>query len=184
MSKSVAFIVDGDLEKNLLQNVCKGAAIRKIGNGDGFPTHVIIKQIMTLVRALNNRYEHVAILYDREDRTTSAENFATEIRDALIAAGIGEQAFSVHIKDREVEDWILADPECLEAFLGSRVDVSGLRGKAGLSGVLKAAGRKYSEVAIGTDLLKSVVCSKACERSDSLARFRADFPKECWWLER
>lgn len=184
MSKSLALLVDGDLEKRWLENVCKGAAVRKIGNGDAYPTHIIVKQTMSLVRILNNRYQHIAILLDREDRTTSASDFADEITKGLEAAGIGGQSFSVHIKDREAEDWILADPDTLSEHVGTAVDVSKLSGKAGLARLLKDAGMKYSEVAVGSELLKSVICSRACENSPSLSSLRDSFPMECWWLQR
>jgi hypothetical protein len=184
MSNSVAFIVDGDLEKTALRKICKGAPVRHLGNGKEFPIHVIVKQVMTHVRILGNRYRHIVILYDLEKREYKYDAFAELLRSAISEAGIGEQSFSVHIKDRMVEDWILADREGLEGFLGFPLGDDIYRGKSGIKALLERAGRTYSEVPLGAELLASVVCSRAAARSPSLDSFMRSLPIDCWWKDR
>lgn len=181
---NVAFIVDGDLEKKFLFEACKGATIRKIGNGDDFPVHVIAKHVMSHVRLLSNRIRHFIILLDLEDRNLTPKQFSESIRAALIAAGMGNQNFSIVIKEREVEDWILADSQSISEYVGNTVCTLGLKGKGGLSQILKQNNIKYNEVAIGSELLKSVFYSRAALRSPSLAFLKKAFPGNCWWLNR
>jgi len=180
----VAFLVDGDLEKRFIENACKGNPIRKIGNGDRFPVKVIAKQVMTQVRLLSNRYENFILLLDREDRDKSPSDFASEIRDALACSGLGSQNIVIVIKDREIEDWMLSDPEAISDFVGAPVDTSGMHGKGALSKLLSSHSIKYSETTTGFEILRSVYCSRAAQRSPSLSYLKDHFPTTCWWLER
>lgn len=181
---SVAFLVDGDLEKRFLSENCKGYPIRRIGNGDRFPARVIAKQITTHIRLLSNRIQKFVVLLDLEKRRLSASAFASDIRAEIRCAGVATDDIVIVIKDRMVEDWILADAQSVSEYVGGPVDTTNMEGKGDLSKLLRLSNIKYSETTIGCELLKSVVCSRATERSRSLAYLRDHFPGDCWWLAR
>ena len=181
---SIAYLVDGDLEKRFIENCCKGSPIRKIGNGDQFPTRVIAKQAITQINLLSNRYANFVLLMDLEERKVSPSDFAADIRHELKCAGLGDQRVSIFIKEKEIEDWILADPEAISDYVGFPVTVSEARGKGGLARILKQYGIKYNEVTTGFELLKSVVCSRAMGKAPTLVELKNNFPSQCWWLDR
>lgn len=180
----VAFIVDGDLEKRFLANVCKGSPVRKVGNGDTCPAHIIAKQAASHIRLMNSRYRYVVILVDLEKRDITCAQFEDELTE-LIRNEVGKGVdFHVFVKDRCVEDWIIADQETIYSYVGDVFDFPNARGKGGLKKILKDFDIIYNETTVGVELLQKVHCSRAVERSNSLKNLRENFPVDCWWLAR
>lgn len=129
---SIAFIVDGDLEKKFLGRICKGTPVRRVGNGHTCPTHVIARQALAEIRIFNNKYNDIVIIVDLEKRNISAEDFERELSTLINNQNPTNACVHVFSKDKCVEDWILADSTSVEKYIGSKVDTSQLSGKGGL----------------------------------------------------
>ena len=67
-----AFLIEGHMEKKILQSVCPGVPIRRIEcNGEDVAMSVMAKFIETHIRLLNNRYYPIVIIFDREGREST-----------------------------------------------------------------------------------------------------------------
>lgn len=181
---NTAFIVDGDLEKKFLHNVCKGAPVKKVGNGDNCPSHVIAKQAALHIRLMKDKYHNIVVLVDLEKRAVSAASFRDDLSQKIRDLTETSTPIHVFVKDRCVEDWILADHQAVHAYVGGNPDLSNASGKGGLKSILKEHDIIYNETTTGVDLLRKVHCSRARLRSPTLENICTDFPIDCWWLAR
>jgi len=184
-----AFLVEGDLEKIFVQNVCPGSPVRKINcNGDSVSIEAIATRIGTLGRLLQRRCRTLVIVFDRERRAESCEQIEAALRRAMAAENLNTEIV-VGIPDRDIEVWILGDPDMLRAGARLRADVclaceDGVKGKSKLKSLL-AEGIHYVETVHGPEWLKKARPSVICQNSASFARFKdAMRAFDCWWLKQ
>lgn len=182
-----AFLVEGDLEQNFIQITCPGVPVQKIGcNGDSVTIEAIAKRVGTLGRLLHKRCSVLIVIFDREQRIETALQIETAFIAALKNEGI-QVPVIVGIPDRDIESWILADPE---AFAQSAritvpdftIPIDGTKGKTQIKKLI-GTGRSYVETIDGVRWLKSCRASEMKSKSHSFGRFAASLKDlSCWWL--
>lgn len=109
-----AFIVDGFTEKLIIQQICPNQPIRRTDlNGKDASIYAISKRISSIIRLLGNRYFPIVILIDKEERDIEFINIASEIKNNLNKEGLQNCDIRVGVADRMIENWIIADWECI-----------------------------------------------------------------------
>jgi len=183
-----AFLVEGHLEQAFVQNVCPGTPVRRIGcNGDDVSVIAIAKRVATHGRLLQRRYDPLVVIFDRERREETAEELELALRQALRDEGICATTL-IGIPDRDIEVWLLADPEVFRqcARVSNEVECKpceGYKGKAAIKHLL-GVGRTYVESVDGPQWLKKARASEIRKNSPSFARlFDALERLDCWWLK-
>lgn len=174
----LVFIVEGDLEKKFLEKQCKSHfIIRKIpSNGDSVSVVRIIAMIKAIIELINNPGD-IFVIIDREGRSETSEELEQFIFDGLVGAAPGSQ-FSIHVADRMIENWIIAEQrvlisENLEVEINSG-KFEGCGGKAKLKAAFKKIDSSYSETVDGVRLLERCIPSIIAKNSPSFSRL---YPK-------
>jgi hypothetical protein len=180
-----AFLVDGFTEKLLIEKICSGKKINRIGcNGNAVTMSAMAKRIASLIRLMNNRYYPIVILIDRETRVETCDEIQAALEKELQEAGIKED-IRVGICDRMIENWILAD---WESFIyNAKVErvpkkpngIEGAKGKSLIKSFLPA----YQETTNGVQLLYQANPESIYDNSRSFRCF-VDKLKDigCPWL--
>jgi low affinity Fe/Cu permease len=111
-----AFIVDGFTERNIIQNICPGAPIRRTDlNGKDVSIEAMAKKIASLIRVLNNRHYPIIILVDKESRSISCKEMINKLEETIRKEGITNLDLRVGVADRMLENWIIADWDKLKS---------------------------------------------------------------------
>ena len=83
-----AFIVDGLMEKRIIQKVCPGKPVRLLNcNGKAVSYEAAAKRVASLVRLLKNNYP-IVIIFDREERSDTSLQITTFLKEAILSQGI------------------------------------------------------------------------------------------------
>jgi len=183
MSK-IAFLVDGYTEKLIVEDLCPGAKVRRIGcNGSTVSIDTIAKLVASQIRLMNTLYHPIFVVIDREDRSESAMSIAENLEGQIKLHGIND-TIRVVVCDRMIENWIIADWENLKASIGDefpfdRPDkTDGCNGKARLRQHLP----NYQETTDGVRLFKAARPNVLVENSPSFrALYEALYDVNCWW---
>lgn len=178
---SPAFLVEGDLEKAFVENVCPGAPVRKvIPNGVDVTLEVVTERIITHLRLLSRRgYSPILIILDREGRPFSCDEMKIRL-DGMIKAQ-GGSGYLIGVCDRKIENWIIADPECVGGDVSASRRAESLNGKK----YIKETLGEYHETTIGVQLLRRAKPSSMRLNSRSFAAFYDLISHlDCWWLKR
>jgi hypothetical protein len=182
---NAVFLVDGHLEQKFLQRICPNRPVRRINcNGRNVSVMAIGDRIATQCRLLNNRYYPVIIVIDREDRTLTANEFATELLNQIRIFGINDDII-LGIADRMIENWILADHNTLNQYPGKKQNIpTSCEGDHGKN-IIKSCLSHYHETTVGVDLLETCKPSTMIANSSSFKAFYEQLPKNCiFWLSR
>lgn len=184
-----AFLVEGHFEQAFIQNACPGAPVRRIGcNGDDVSIAALAKRVGTHARLLQRKYDPLVVIFDRERREESAQQLERALLEALQLEGISATIL-IGIPDRDIEVWLLADPEVFRecAQLPSEVGCKpceGYKGKAAIKQLL-GSGRTYIESIDGPQWLKKARATEIRKNSPSFARLFKTLSKlDCWWLKQ
>lgn len=169
-----AFIVEGDMEQYILDEICRGQPIRKVGcNGDSVTIDRVCDFIETQIRLLGNRNYPIFIIFDREKRAETA----VEIRDTVIAnlhaRGLEDHDLRVFIPDREFEDWYLLDRESICRQYSLSATNIPLSGKGGLARLLRPS-IDYHETTVGVELFRIVDLDTIAEQCDMFRQLILD----------
>lgn len=144
---SPAFLIEGHMEQKILQSICPGVPIQRIGcNGTDVPMAVMADFIETLIRLLNNRNHPIIIIFDRERREATCDALVAELSAELERRELNVD-FRIGIPDQMIENWILADFKMLANEYGATptaLNYEGVPGKGRLAALLKD-GRRYQE---------------------------------------
>lgn len=182
---SPAFLIEGHMEKKILQSVCPGVPIRRIEcNGEDVAMSVMAKFIETHVRLLNNRCYPIVIIFDRERREASCRDLKNELTIELDRRGLAGQ-YIIGIPDRTIENWILADREMIFDRYGvacPRQDYEGRFGKNDLKSVLRSR-YAYHETTTGVQMFLDCNPDVLYQRSVSFREFLNEIKFECNWIE-
>ena len=182
---NAAFLVDGHLEQKFIQRICPNRPVRRIEcNGRDASVIAISDRIATQCRLLNNRYYPVIIVIDREDRTTTANEFATELLGQIRIFGIHDYII-LGIADRMIENWILADHDALNQYTGKRQNIpTSCEGDHGKN-IIKSCLKHHHEMTVGVALLETCKPITMIANSTSFKSFYEQLPKNCvFWLSR
>ena len=180
-----AFLVDGHLEKKVVQNLCPGSVVRIINcNGDSVKLKVIAKKIASQIRLLGNRNYPIVIVIDRENRTESASQISKSLQDELAMHDLSVEII-IGVADRMIENWILADKQMLsEEFpntINTNIPVEGSHGKNKIKKIFPS----YHETTDGVKLFLKADPIKIYRNSQSFKSFVEKINHvECNWLKR
>lgn len=183
------FIVEGDLEKEFLQKHCDSKSIiRKIpSNGRNVPVDRLAEMVIAILEAIRNP-TRVFVIVDREGRDISSSVLEESLLNRLTELG-AQGSISVHVPDRMIENWILADHDACAA---EHLDVDlpgsaeGCSGKSVIKGAFRQTRQAYSERIDGVRLLTSCKPEVIAQNSPSFARLHeqlAPVVSTCRWLE-
>ena len=108
--KNPAFIVEGDQEQKIVQKLCPGRKVVKLGvNGKTVTYAKIASVIRDKIKLFGNRHYPIIVLFDRESRADSSEmiirNVCSELEKHVKKELVAEIIFGV--PDRKIEAWIL-----------------------------------------------------------------------------
>lgn len=131
-----AFLVEGLMEKRIVQRLCPGTVVQQIGcNGRDVSMATLARFISVAMRRLVNKYYPVVIIFDREERLQSSQCLIAELSQILDEIGYKDQ-YIAGVPDRSIENWFLPDwvsasancglqgdcpPGCTEGTLGKRI---------------------------------------------------------------
>jgi Domain of unknown function (DUF4276) len=183
-----AYLVEGDLEQKFIQNVCQGAPVQKINcNGDETSLDAIAKRVGSLGRLLHKRHTPIIVIFDREGRKEESEDIELQFREKLKSENLNVPVI-IGVPDRNIETWILADPEQFSASanVSNVSDQCRFEGKCGKANIKKLLKNKatYVETIDGVKWLKSSRPNEIQKNSPSFRRFAAALAKlNCWWLK-
>lgn len=137
-----AFIVDGFTERNIIQNICPGAPIRRTDlNGKDVSIEAMAKKIASLIRVLNNRHYPVIILVDKESRDMSCKEMIVKLEESIKKEGINNLDLRVGVADRMLENWILADWDKLKSKKAKPFNTDCINGCGKLKEVIGSYGK-------------------------------------------
>lgn len=178
-----AFIVEGHMERAIVQKLCMGAPVRRLGvNGDDVSIRVIAKFAHAQLLTLRDRYHPVYIIFDREKRSQSVEELREELARHLELMGHSRELFRICIADREFESWIapFMDDEGIVQATALR-SMEGQNGKAVIKEKMKFVGRIYSETVHGVQFFCSINPRRISEISDSFRYLFDNIGGGCSW---
>jgi hypothetical protein len=187
----MVFIVEGDLEKKFLEKQCKShLIIRKIpSNGDSVCIDKIVSMIRAIVELINNPGE-IFVVLDREGRVETAEQL-----EQIISTKLNEifprKLLSIHIADRMIENWIIADIDVLLSegleIEGDPTMFEGCGGKAKIKAAFRKNNSSYSETVDGVRLLEKCMPTVLAQKSASFSRLYPRLLEKvgfCTWVTK
>jgi hypothetical protein len=131
-----AFLIDGFMEKLILENLCPDTKINRINcNGNAVSIRAIAKRVSSLIRILNNIYYPIFILIDREDREQTPQQIIDALEEEIRSEGIKDDV-RIGVCDRMIENWTLADWQSFKKSIGidkatiTPLEIEGCNGKA------------------------------------------------------
>lgn len=180
---SPAFIVEGLMEQKIVQRICPGTPVRRIGcNGETAKMETVAKFIKAQIRALPRGHSPVIIVMDREKRAESCETLIDQLKSCLLDTGC-TMDIVIGMPDRSFECWMLYDVAAVERHFD--VTNSGIKPEEGFGkGKLKNVSRKqrYHEPTDGVDLFLKADKGKIYTGSPSFRNFVDQLPDICYWL--
>jgi hypothetical protein len=164
-----AFIVDGFTEKLIIQKLCPGKPISRTDlNGKHVSLEAIAKKVASLIRLLNNRHYPVIVLIDKEERDQEVIDIVEFLHVKLIENGIVDCDIRIGVADRMIENWIIADWNCLSPGKEKKPFVTdGLNGAS----VIRKIKGSYGKTTDGVELFLSANPEKIYQNSESYRYF-------------
>ncbi|EKE05301.1 MAG: hypothetical protein ACD_19C00364G0002 [uncultured bacterium] len=164
-----AFIVDGFTEKLIIQKLCPGKPISRTDlNGKNVTIDAIAKKIASLIRLFNNRFYPIIILIDKEERDQSITEIIDCLNQKLRDNGIVSCDFRIGVADRMIENWIIADWDCLGSREFPQPECTeGING----SSMIRRVKGSYSKTTDGVELFLSANQQRIYENSESFRTF-------------
>lgn len=180
-----AFIIEGEMEKRIIQTLCPGRPVRRIGcNGDGVKISVVAKFIDVQIRLLKN-FHPIVVIFDRERRKEGCPALMNDLSLELDKLGHNGR-YVLGMPDRTIENWILADWESVrKKYPEYKVSKSSSEQKHGKSELKKLLpkGTIFSEAALGPELFCLVSPEIVYINSVSFHNFVDALNIRCNWLK-
>lgn len=184
---TVAFIVDGQTEKKIVQCICPNSVVRMTQlNGCDVAVSALVKRFVSFIKLFKDRYYPIIIVCDREGRDITAEELEKRILDGLIQSEIPINNIIVSVPDRMIENWIIADKEYMVETIGvADYNVEdGENGKSIIKLMYDGLGLSYHELAVGASLFPKLKASRISVRSPSFGRLAKAGANYCYWLRQ
>ena len=177
-----AFIVDGFTEKLIINRICPGKPVRRTDlNGKSVTIQAIANKVHSLIRLLGNRHYPIVIVIDREQRKEDCKTISATLLAELKTKGLSDQDIRVSVADRMLENWIIADWDCLNVNKSKPNSIEGSRG----AGIIKSTLGQYNKTTDGVDLFLKANPSVIYEQSESFRQFADGLTGiNCNYLER
>lgn len=170
-----AFIVDGQMERKIIQRVCPSKPIKLLQcNGKTVSYEAAAKRAASLIRLNKNHYP-IIIIFDREKRAEKADTVAEKLLAAILKQKIHKVDIFIGIPDRMFENWILADINAVNSYYSIRPLLSQecFENKHGKSQLRSMIGTKYSysETQDGPEIFSRCDIPTICKNSPSFRQF-------------
>lgn len=180
-----AFLVEGHMEKRIVERLSPGVPVRLIGaNGDHVAIKVLAKFIAAQLDPLLDRYHPIHVVFDRERRAETCEQIEAELRNILSQQHIDTSQVTFSVADRTTESWFLPflrEDGTLSPEGPVRDSCEGIDAKGGVKGVFKNLRKPYLETVDGVRLFCSLNPRLASELSPSFRNLITNMGAECWW---
>jgi hypothetical protein len=165
----IAFIVDGQQEKKVVQRLCTDVPVRVTNlNGKDVELSVIAKTVASLIKLLRGRHFPVFVIVDREGRNESSEQIELFLKNELITNYEVDVEVNIATPDRMLENWIIAgNPMCEDNRLLQENPpplADGSNGKVFLKKMLNDKNKSYYETGNGVDLFCTIDMDGAAAR--------------------
>lgn len=127
----IGLIVDGSAEVNAISAMVQNFTIPNVQflnaiyadmQPKATPAQIARSALGKCQILLARKVGLIVVLLDREDRNDCPSSFALAIQAAFAALGI--QNIAVVIKDRQFENWLIADPDGLAMGLPARMNIT------------------------------------------------------------
>ncbi|MCE5251069.1 hypothetical protein LLG96_12705 [bacterium] len=169
-----AFIVDGQMEKRIVQNLCPGQPVRLMNcNGKNVTYDAAAKHAATLIRLLK-RYYPIIIVFDKEKRTDSSDVVARSLLEAIATHDLQGVNILIGVPDCMIENWMLADITAINLYynLHPPISQSNFEGKNGKSHIRLIIGSQhYSETQDGPLIFNKCNVTSIYKNSISFRNF-------------
>jgi hypothetical protein len=150
-----AFIVDGQMEKKIINYFCPERPVRLLNcNGKDVTLNAAAKKIASLIR-LMKRNTPVIIIFDKEKRNDSADNIAKGLLSEIKKQKIHDVDILIGVPDIMMENWMLASIDGINSYYNlnyAQRAFEGKNGKAKLKEIIKP--RIYHETEDGPEIIK------------------------------
>lgn len=184
-----AFIVDGHMEKRILQLLCPGQPIRLLNcNGKNVSYDVAAKHAATLIRLLK-RYYPIIIIFDRENRSDNSIEVADKLLKAIRVHSIQPVDILIGVPDCMAENWMLADINAINTYYGLSEPITqtcfdGIHGKGKIRSLI--GNKNYSETQDGPEIFIKCSVDSLCSNSSSFKAFYSIIINSlsCRWLSQ
>lgn len=170
-----AFLVEGNMEQEIVQQICPDMPVRLIGcNSDQASIQKISERILSHIRLLGNRHYPIVIIFDREKRQESSEEIVRNLSKILDAEGCAGQ-YVIGIPDRTIEAWLMADIDTIiNHYSIEKCDFEFEDDEGYSKGTLKkliGGGNQYHPIVDGVDIFTSSDVDKIYQKSSSFKSF-------------
>jgi hypothetical protein len=150
-----AFIVDGQMEKKIIDHFCPEKPVRLLNcNGRDVTLKAAAKKIASLIR-LMKRNTPIIIIFDKEKRNDSADNIALKLLSEIKEQKIHDVDILIGVPDIMMENWMLASIDGINSYYNLNYiqkNFEGKNGKAKLKAIIKP--RIYHETEDGPEIIK------------------------------
>jgi hypothetical protein len=187
MNNMPAILVEGRMEKLLVEALCPGSCVRIINcNGDEVSLEAIAKRVGTLARLEQKRFSPIIVLLDREGRAAESSKIKRELLALLRQENVAVPVI-VGVPDRMIENWILADIETVARFIQIKTKPStqpfeGTAGEARLKELLPET-FTYVKTIHGVEWFKNCDSEIISQNSASFREFVSALADlKCKWL--
>lgn len=183
-----AFIVEGFAEKKIVQTVCEGAIVQRIGtNGRDVSMSTMAKFLSAQIRTLGNRCFPIIVIFDRETRELSCEKLAESLLKELEVHGVDASQIRIFVSDRCLESWIA--PFILNDCKISPVEaipanVKGKYPKGAVKEKFRRKGLPYVETVDGVRLFFEVGPARLDREVPNFRRLATGLRDVCAWIRR
>lgn len=179
---TAAFIVEGKMEKLIIQSLCTGSRVQMINNGSDVTMEVMAKQIASHVRLLRGKHFPIIIIFDRERRTETTHEIKSLILHTLKKDAIDCDSIRIVVADRTIENWILAGTN--EIPVSTDYCSKGMEGRS-IVGLfrkeLSQIGIEYHKTTSGVLLFRKIDRQKAANASASFRDLCNNTSDICFW---
>ncbi|MGJ0506173.1 MAG: hypothetical protein ACR652_03375 [Methylocystis sp.] len=185
---TTAFIVEGHMEQKIIQRLCPGVTVRRIGvNGDHVELSTMAKHIAAQIELLNNRHYPINIIFDREKRSHDSSSIIELTTELIEKHEIAREQFNLFVPDRTIENWILPflNPDCsINTSMIVKDGCEGCDGKSEVKAVFRQNKLRYVETVQGVDLFCALNPSLLAETSPTFRPLKDKLDSNCRWLVR
>jgi hypothetical protein len=180
---AAGFIVDGMMEKLIVQKICPDAPVRRADlNGKDVTIAAMATKMAPLIRSMKNCYP-VVIIFDREERAATAPQLCNTLKDELTKHGIDPASTVIAASDNMIENWILACPRFREQYEYDGV-ADGCNGKARVKAALRRKEEEYHGPTKGVDLFHGLDVKGAVTNSENFRQLTIVLNDHCPWIRR
>lgn len=181
--KIIAY-AEGVMERTFLNLNFKYVDVVTMQNGRDWTVDAMCNQLKSKHRIKNGNADLFVVWIDREKQEYDPFEYESRLRNTLMDEGVDEAKIAIFMPNRMTENMILADEVLIRSQFSNpayQYDFEGRNGKHALKMLFERDGVSYKETYHGVDMLKKCRVGRAAVASESVNRFHALLPDDCWW---